>query len=38
MTDINEVTRERQVADLPQAQALVDAITKSLMAYKDLSA
>ena len=35
MTDINSVTHERQVADLQEAQALMDAISKAMMAYKD---
>jgi molybdate transport system regulatory protein len=34
VTDVNDVTHERQVADLPEAQRLMDAIHDAMMAYK----
>ena len=35
MTDINDVTHERQVADLPEAQVLIHAICEAMRAYWD---
>jgi len=35
---INEVTHERQVADLPEAERLMDAICKAMFAYRDFLA
>jgi hypothetical protein len=34
MSDETDVTHERQMADLPEAQRLMDAIHDAMMAYK----
>jgi hypothetical protein len=38
MTDINDVTHERQVADLPEARRLIHAICDAMWAYRDFLA
>jgi hypothetical protein len=35
MTDALDITHERQVADLPEARRLIDAICKAMLAYRD---
>jgi hypothetical protein len=38
MSDINDVTHERQVADLPEARRLIHAICRAMFAYRDFLA
>ena len=38
MTDINDVTYERQVTDLPEARRLIHAICNAMWAYRDFLA